>query len=244
MALPRAMRDDLRRLAREARFIFTGIVEAVGDSSLAFVPPGGASEVVRVEHIHHASSLLHEHQGQRLTVLTASGGGANGARRVFFTNPMLYGETLGVRELGSVDATEIGNIHTLVAEAVEEEALDRLRAHLVTAQAVVHGQVLRRYRVSDATPATVSEHDPDWWVAVLKVVATLKGAHKGELPVRFPNSRDVRWWRVPKPQDGQEAIFVLHEDGVRLGEATLALLHPDDLLPADTQELRRIRSLL
>lgn len=244
MAVSDARRSEVRRLARDARFIFTGFVEAEGGSTLTFVPPGSASLVVRVERIHHAPPQLHGQQGQRLTVLTAFAGGAAIPHRVFFTNPVLFGETLGVRELGSMEAVDINGLHDLIARAVEEEAVNKLREHLAAADAVVHGRVLRRHRVSDATPATVSEHDPDWWVAVLHIEAALKGAHEGELPIRFPNSRDVRWWRVPRPQDGQNAIFVLHRDGVRLGEATLALLHPDDMLSAGPQELRRIRSLL
>lgn len=245
MALPKVLAESVTRLAHDARFIFTGRVEAAGASSLAVLSGKPNSVVVRIERIHRAAPALQNQAGQLVTVLGAAGEGGAGRRKVYFTNPVLYGETLGVKELGSVDAPEEDEeVHTFLAGLTEEAKTEELRRHLASADAVLHARVLRRHRVSEATAATVSEHDPDWWAAVLSIVASLKGSHEGEITVRYPNSRNVRWHAVPKPHDGQEAVFLLHRDGLRVGDATLALLHPTDLMAADARDLRRIKGLL
>lgn len=245
MALPKTLAESVKRLAHDARFIFTGTVESSGASSLAILPGSPTSTIVRVERVHRAAPALQSQAGQRVTVLAAATSGGTATRRVFFTNPVLYGETLGVQEFGSLDAPdELEELQSLLTEQTKEANRSELRQHLASADAVLHARVLRLHRVSEATAATASEHDPDWWVAVLHVIASLKGMHDGELAVRYPNSRDVRWHGVSKPREGQEALFVLHRDGLHLGEAVLALLHPGDLLSADARELRRVKELI
>jgi hypothetical protein len=244
MALPKTVAESVTRMARDARFIFTGTVEASAASSIGILTGNPNSKVVLVEHVHRAAPTLEGQAGQRVTVLSAEESGASG-RRVFFSNPILYGETVAVKELGSVEAPDaIEDVHSLVTALSDEAKTEELRQHLASAEAVLHGRVLSRHRVSRATAANASEHDPDWWAAVVHVIASFKGRHEGDITVRYPHSRDVRWHAVPKPQEGQEALFVLHRDGINLGEATLALIHPGDVLPADARELRRVRSLL
>ncbi len=245
MALPKNVAELVTRLARDARFIFTGTVESPGASSLAVLAGNPSSTVVRIERVHRAAPALQKQVGQRVTVLAGIGESGAAARKVFFTNPMLYGETLGVQELGSLDAPEEPEeLESLLTRLTAETKTGDLRQHLASADAVVHAKVLRCRRVSQATSATVSEHDPDWWAAVLHIIASLKGSHKGDLTIRYPNSRDVRWHAVPKPHEGQEALFLLHRDGLHVGDATLVLLHPVDVLSADAGELRRIKELL
>lgn len=245
MALPRTVAESVTRLARDSRFIFTGTVESTGESSLSILAGGPMSTVVRIERVLRASPTLQGHAGQQVTVLASDGERAGGPRRVFFTNPVLYGETLGVRELGSVDAPdETDELQSRINAVTEEAATEELRRHLQSADAVVHARVESRRRVSTATAATVSEHDPDWWAAVLEVSQSLKGSHEDRLTIRYPNSKDVRWHAVPRPHDGQEAVFILHRDGLGVGEAHLALLHPTDVMPADARELRRLKALL
>jgi hypothetical protein len=115
---------------------------------------------------------------------------------------------------------------------------------LASAEAVVHARVVGVHRVSETTAATASEHDPDWWAARLNVLAALKGDHKGELLVRYPNSRDVKWIGAPRPREGDDAVFLLHRDGLHVGGAPLVLLHAMDMLPASAQDIRRIRGLM
>jgi hypothetical protein len=62
----------------------------------------------------------------------------------------------------------------------------------------------------------ISEHDPLWCEADLEVLGVEKGVGSGKkVVVRFPSSTDVRWYRVPKFQPGQEGVFILREAQVK-----------------------------
>jgi hypothetical protein len=61
-------------------------------------------------------------------------------------------------------------------------------------------------------PQRISEHDPLWREAVVEVTGTEKGgATSKEIVVRFPSSRDVRWYKAPKFEPGQEGMFLLQK---------------------------------
>ena len=90
----------------------------------------------------------------------------------------------------------------------------------------------------------VHRHSPKWRIARVEVEAALKGEAKGVISIRYPSSTDVRWYAVPKPKVGEDAIFILHRDGPFLGGAELAILHPMDVVRATRQELERYRRLL
>ncbi len=246
MALPRDLIASVRRHAPAGRFVFTGVLERAGASSLAILPAGPGSAVVRVERVHHGAQVLQDQAGQPVTVLFAdSSEPAGGDRWVFFTDPILFGETVGVREIVRLEAPEdLDDLHELVVRVREEARLDELRQHLATADAVIQGRVVSTHRASGTTEPPASEHDPLWWIARIRVRRALKGRHRGEVAVRFPSSRDVAWYRVPKLRRGQEGIFVLHRDGLDLDRAVLAILHPEDFQPGDTDEVREIAKLV
>lgn len=242
MARPKDPRPPVPAVTRDARFVFTGTVEHLGSSSLFFIPPGGATAVVRVERIHYAAPALGSQQGQQVTVVFVEGSDPAEGRRVFFTNPILYGETMAVREIRSSEADDPA-LHGRIARMNEEAETAHLRDLIASADAVVLGQVTATRRASEPDRARMSEHDPDWHVALIRVARTLKGEHKGEIAVRFPKSRDIAWHRVPKLREGQEAVFLLHRDGLELGGAVLAILHAEDVLPSDAENVRRIQEV-
>ncbi len=246
MALARDPNPSVTRLLGEARFVFTGTAEWNGASSLSFIPAGGETAVVRVDRIHLATPVLQNQVGQHVTVVFAAGAPPEieGRPRVFFTNPFLYGETIAVREVGHIEAPEdINALHEQVAHMTEEFQDERLREHLGSAEAVVLGRVIGLKSAGHVSAAEVSEHDPDWWIATVQVVRSFKGDLKGEIAFRYPNSRDVAWYRVPKPREGEEAIFILHRDDRHAGRTHLAILHPEDVQHAGDAGIRRIAGL-
>jgi hypothetical protein len=246
MVLSRDFIASVRQHASTGRFVFTGVVERTGASSLAILPAGPGSAVVRVERIHRGAQALQDQAGQPVTVLfDESSEPADGDRWVFFTDPILFGETVGVREVARLQAPEdLDDLHELVVRVWEEVSLDELRQHLASADAVIQGRVVSAHRASGAPEPPTSEHDPLWWIARIHVRRALKGRHRGDIAVRFPSSRDIAWYRVPKLRRGQEGIFVLHRDGVELDDAVLAILHPEDFQPGDTDEVREIAKLV
>lgn len=239
---PRAKADEP---VLDARFVFTGTVEQEGGSSLFFIPPGGTTAVVRVERIHHATPTLRSLEGQQVTVVYAENSELSKGRRLFYTNPILYGETMAVKEVrNSEPAANIAEVHEKIVRMSEEVETERLRQHIASCDAAVAGRVLSVRRAAEPDIAHMSEHDPDWHLAVIRITRSFKGGHKEEITVRFPKSRDVAWYRVPKPEEGQEAIFLLHRDGHEIGGAVLAILHPDDVLAAEAPSIRRITELV
>jgi len=229
------------RLRHEATFVFSGTVQRAESSGLSFIPSSPSTAVVRVERIYHASPDLHAEAGQEVTVLYMEGStpASGDRRRVFFTDPVAFGETIAVREIGSMDEPDDPEaIAGLVARGTAEMEEEQIREHLASADAVVQGRVAETHPAS-RTPERYSEHDPEWWVARIEVMRSFKGDLEGDVSVRYPNSRDVRWYAVPKPEEGQEAIFVLHRDGLRRGEAALAVLHQNDVVEPEAGELDR-----
>lgn len=247
MPLEKRLMADVKKLIPDARFIFAGVIVQEGASGLSSVPASATTAIVRVERIHLAATDLQNQLGQQVTVLdTATRGAENdGPRRVFFTNPILFGETVGVRQIAQLsEPRDLDSLEKWMAQLSEDANTQSLREHLASADAVVHGRVKSSHRVSQTTAETASEHDPDWWAAEVEVIKALKGEHKKNVQIRFPKSQDIRWYRVPKPHDGQVAIFILHRDRLKVGNATLAMIHADDLLPGGIADVRRIAKLI
>ncbi|MDO8536697.1 MAG: hypothetical protein Q7R94_00415 [bacterium] len=89
-----------------------------------------------------------------------------------------------------------------------------LKQSLAVSPLVVVGEVIA------VNPASlgrkyISEHDPNWQIATVKVVRPLKPYRpiRGitEVYVVFAGSRDIAWFRSPKLTVGQKAIFILTE---------------------------------
>ena len=248
MALPRGLRAMVTRLGQESSFIFDGTIEREEASSVSIIPAGPGTATVRVGHVHLAQGDLDDQAGQQVTVVFPAGNGngsaAPGSRRLFFTDPFVYGETVGVRALDTVDLpSDEEALRALITEIEVKADEDRLREHLATAEMVVDGVVVDRYPVDDPSP--LSEHRPDWHVAVVETELVLKGEElEADIRVRYPGSTDVRWYLTPKPEVGEHAIFVLHRDGLEIGDTGLAILHEDDVIPSDSDALERHQRLI
>ena len=168
---------------------------------------------------------------------------ASGERTVFFSEPFAYGESVAALVAGSMEVPDDAESFEELVRGVTLDLYEQeLGRHLAEADAVLHGVVIERHPVSDPSP--LSEHRPDWWVATVAITDLLKGDIEGEIAVRYPNSQDVRWYNVPKPDEGDEAIFVLHRDGLVIGDADIAILHETDFIPAEPDALERHRRLV
>ena len=93
------------------------------------------------------------------------------------------------------------------------------------AEIVVTGKVVEvRPAPRTAVPGTgarVTEHDPDWYDAVIEVESIDRGApamarvdDTQRLVVRFARSMDVSFYRMPKFAVGQEGVFMLQPDNL------------------------------
>jgi hypothetical protein len=91
----------------------------------------------------------------------------------------------------------------------------------------------------------ITEHDPLWTKAVVNIQEVIKGnASAGDnIEVIFPNSYDVKWYKVPKLYPHQKSIFILHLKKIEnLNVVRYTVVDESDVLGLDN--LNRIAKLL
>ncbi|MQS10916.1 hypothetical protein F7Q99_01125 [Streptomyces kaniharaensis] len=228
-------------LIRRAPLSFVGTVTRIGGTSLVAVPADLKEEytaVVKVNEVLHAPDDFRQLAGSEVTVQLASSLEV-GDTRAFFTQGMVYGESLGLIELERLPAEAVQRHVSMAATTADEmpfSALQReirdqdIAQHAEDADAVVVGAV---GGLEEVGLAAFSEHDPQWWRAKIDVSIVERGdVAPGRIDVLYPSSADRRWHRVPKPQPGQEGLWFLHVTGGDLhAEAPFQLLHPYDYQP-------------
>ncbi|MEU6665186.1 hypothetical protein [Streptomyces sp. NPDC046727] len=245
------MPEDLSELVRKAPLSFLGTVVRLGDSRVASVPADDRTAVVRVAEVLHAPDAFKRLGGSEVTVRLSDDldPPAVGDAAAFFTDGTAYGEGLAVQEVGRLPAEAVQphvsraarTADAMPFSAVERDLRDTdMVAHADEADAVVVGVVvgLRQAASPTASGERVSEHAPDWWLALLDVAHVEQGAvAPGQLTVLYPNSRDFRWYDAPKPQASQQGMWFLHATEGALAEwAPFQILHPEDYQPEQNLE--------
>jgi hypothetical protein len=216
---------------KNARFVFKGTVRRLAAATLSELKPEKDTVVVRVDQMVRASEALRDFIGRDITVQLASGETVkSGEQAVFYTNGWLFGESLAVKSVGHrpVDATAAA-----VAAAGDSDPTKNLKRHelesrLDSADVVVSGTVTKVSVVEGggagkgkkmaiasglAGPlGPISEHNPMWREATVRVATVHKGQHGTKtVTIRFPASTDVKWHKAVKLHPGQEGYFILHK---------------------------------
>jgi hypothetical protein len=233
---------EVERLARRAGFVFAGEVVRTGATTMELVEPTKETAVVRVERVLQAPDDLGAEKGSEVTVRLQSPA-RKGQRAVFFTVGWLSGDGLAVQEVGRQPAGEVEAMAKQMGEAVRKEEFAAVRRRVKEAQAVVVGEVADTGPVGRKEDPPASEHDPMWRTAVIVVERGEKGDLKDgqRVKVAYASSDDVMWFRAPKPERGDRAVFLLHQRA--LPEANvemLAIVEPLDMQPVERlEEIRR-----
>jgi hypothetical protein len=258
-------------LSRQARFVFRGKVQRLNAANVAAVEDKRRTVIVRVEQVEKAPEAMNGYVGKEITVKLAPGEKVRpGEQARFYTNGWLFGETIAVESLGHLAVTPRAAIAATREPAVNLET-SNIEDRVANADVVVQGRVTsvrlpqenRAVTRAAATRTTeprrpITEHDPEWREAVVEVAGVEKGTlKKKQIVVRFPGSQDVRWYKAPKFQPGQEGMFILQRASGRpkaRGRARAAAamapaiegtadafiaLHPADFQPLERdQEIR------
>jgi hypothetical protein len=212
-AASRKARGESARLPRvsksEAPFVFRGTVLHRGVATFADVPVNKDTVVVRVDQILQAPDILHDFAGQPITVqLAAKQKVAEGDEHVFHTHGWIYGAGLAV----VADDLSSASVASRVNAALQSRVTQSLRSRASQAELVVSGEVKEVRQAARPAHAPISEHDPEWQEAVVRVGHVAKGARSKstrEVVVRFAASRDVKWARAPKFNVGQQGVWML-----------------------------------
>jgi hypothetical protein len=194
-------------LTRQAEVVFRGTVERVAAANLSVVEPAADTAVVRIDELLKAPADVRDFVGREVTVkLRTPDSVKPGTKAVFFATTWLYGESLGLVEVGRVRDSGPG-LRTEVAAASRRIYEDEVRQHIAGAALVVAGKVVE---TRPAPPsAQRSEHDPNWWEAVIRVDSVIKGQAAEHIVLLYPHSMDVMWFNAPKPQVGWDAVWLL-----------------------------------
>jgi hypothetical protein len=212
-------------LLEQADFVFSGTAERVGDATLPEIETSDATAVVVVDEIVRAPEQFAALTGSRITVMLREPASVReGEQALFFTTGWLFGDGIAVQELEHRPVEEAPeSLRAAVGGAVEASQARRLQQRVEEADAVIAGRVTA-VRPSEQTAtaalgeqptAPITEHDPQWWEAVVDVETVVKGDITAEpTVVLFPGSMDVAWRDAPKFHPGQEGVWLLHREDV------------------------------
>jgi hypothetical protein len=254
MATPQL--DDL---ARQSRFIFRGTVQKLKGATMSAVPVSDSTAVVKVDEVIQAPQILGELTGKEITVqLSEPGGLEERGQAVFFTNPWLYGDGVAVREVGRLAVrrraaeAENARLRRQITEVTGRLPDDELRRHLAEVEAVVVGSVCNNRPLESHRRLPATEHDPQWWEAMIAVESVEKGnIPQPTVPVLFAASMDVLWFQAPKLRVGDAGVWLLHRGRTATVEAkeyavpipsAYVVLHPLDAHPRE--QVNRMRAAL
>jgi hypothetical protein len=262
MTLPQGIASQAA-LVQKSSIIFAGTVSQVGATSFADVPKSAQTIVVRVDSVLKKPPAVSLKKGDNVTVeVTDPSAFRPGLEATFYTEGWMFGSGVAVKELshtvrpgkpggkGGADEKAIGQIQQQMND-------QELKQRLASADFVVVAKVtdVHKWTAPEvaSVPHRVTEHDPDWYEAVIKIESMLKGPKpkKNKLVVRFPQCNDVAWAYAPKFEKHQEGIFFLKRDEVSgAPEALLegtevsayTCLRPGDWLPKSDEG--RVKSAL
>jgi hypothetical protein len=230
--------------AATAPFALLCVVERLGATTIPLIMPSESTAVVRVEAVLRAPESLGDLTGAEITVQLITPAKPR-ERLVLMADGWMYGESIAVREVARAqpDATE--GIRAQFVREREEAPVRHLGERARGAEVVVLGVVgeLRPIsRSGEWVPS--SEHDPDWWVAVIAVEHVAKGGRppNDQVEAVYANSMDVQWAAAPKPAPRQDGVFLLRRaERSELPSDALVLLDPADVQPREHyDEIRRL----
>ena len=248
---------SLKELLATSTLAFSGTVTATGTTPVAGLEADERTALVRVDEALHAPAALDLAQGASVTVQLSPGLPplAAGERATFFADPLVYGDSLAVAEVGRTgpervapraaaardDELPVAPVERALGELQQDRVLDHARA----ADAVVRAHVVGLH-AAQREAGVRDEHDPHWWIATLHADLVERGEVPGvgegggEIRVLYANSVDVRWRRWPKPKAGQAGMWILHRtEGDQAALAPFLLRHPEDLQPSLQLDLLR-----
>lgn len=229
------------QLIQQSGLVFRGTVQKLKAATMSRVPVSDQTVVVRVDEVLQAPETLEGLTGTDVTVELGAGQSVQaGEEAIFYTNGWMFGESVAVRAVGVRPVPRATRAVAGMRGVEPPRNLRRRRVEerVSSADLVVTGRVRDvRLPADEAAPQTatrsprrsagkraaggeggaevrrrpISEHDPKWREAVVEVAGVEKGGEAKEVVIRFPSSNDVRWYRAPKFEPGQEGVFILHK---------------------------------
>ena len=195
--------------------------------------------VVVVSEIIEAPEAFQNISGQEVTVhFTEINKMSVGEERIFFTDPYWIGESIGVREIGSIAKDdklyENKEISSYIKQARDKQSDEQLRKTLKESTLVVSGRVMR-VNVPEGYQRMATEHDPEWKEAEIQVDEFIKGKAEGKtVKILFASTKDMMFLESPKFKEGDEGIFIAESTDT----ATLKMLRNENMILQSSSFIR------
>lgn len=172
--------------------------------------------VVVVTEVIDAPENLQNISGQQVTVrFTDISQIKVNEERLFFTDPYWIGESLGVKEKGSVMKSdklyEDEKIFSYIKQARLKQDDVQLSKILNISKLVISGKVVKVNEIK-GNASILTEHDPQWKVAEIQIDKVIKGKAEGQtIKVLFASSKDVLYFQSPKFKINDEGVFIIQQ---------------------------------
>jgi hypothetical protein len=213
-------------LAGRSSIVVLGTITKVGASEEPILAPTNATVVIKIEQMFAGSEIAGDQTGRTATVIVSKPGDVKvGTKALFFGNPRFVGKTMTIADVGELPASAADERGAqALAPALQAKRDAPVRARLDIAQVVFRGTVESvrplEQESKDRKPELRNEHDPEWQVAMVRVISAVRGTQNGAVvPVLFAASSDIMWFKSPKPKPGEEKLFIGH--GPQESEKTL-----------------------
>ena len=224
-------------------FIFTGQVRKRRAATLSLVDVSEFDAIIAVERVLRRPPGVVDFSGLEVTLRGDSAVElADGRTALFAADGWLYGESLALIEVTRMDERQ-GNAEQKIKQAEERAAVEALRARLRRANLVIVAVVEKTNPRGDKELPPVSEHDPLWWEAWLKVESVERGKVPRQPRLLYPSSLDEYWYESPKFKPGDEGVFLLQRDQKERGPSQYRVRGYTALDPLDFQPRERLDEL-
>jgi hypothetical protein len=213
-----------KELMKQSSIIFIATVTKLNAVSFSQVPASDKNAVLRVENLLEKPAAVSIKNGQEVTIqLKDPSTFHEGTKAMFYAVGWILGEGVALLEVGHTSLPALASIQMEAqvgkrfGDAKKQILDERLRAQIESADIVALGKVIsiREAARAESVKKFITEHDPDWQEAVIKVKTGIKNVADGEeIVVRFPSSEDVVYFGIPKFKKGEERVVLLMKDKV------------------------------
>jgi len=222
----------------DATFLFKGTILEIRSATMTQVPVDKNTVIVMVDQVLEAPRNLAKLGGHRVTVrLSGRQKVQTGQELIFYAYGWIFGASVAVQSVKE-EAIRQTRAHSALlsrgGDPVAHRYNRQVQQRFASADVVLSGKVtMVRVPAEEATSRTpakrkgrsrasidsptmpmgpVSEHSPHWREALIEIDELHKGQHTTRnVVIRFPASTDVRWYKAPKFQPGNQGFFMLRK---------------------------------
>jgi hypothetical protein len=261
-------KSDIMKYAAQSAFIFSGKVIKSRAATMKDIASSN-TVIMEIIHVMTAPTMFAHISGQQITVRFKKPPPLKtGQVLTVFANGWIFGESIAVDAVGFTIETAAkiksaksamsgkSEMASVVQTALAESNDAVLKERLNSAAMGVVGEVMK-VKESAIKTTFISEHNPNWQEAIIKVDDVVKGK-KGikQIKILFPASDDIRWKKTNKYKKGQKGIWMVQKGkkqsakgigakafaAIPPGDNVYTTLHQSDFMPLN--ELSRIKSLV